>query len=1043
MKNALCLLALLAMIAGVFPGTAVAARNVRAVKIPTNHERIPQKPSLGELRKRIVRDAENREDLYGKGTRLEDLRSDGDGVRIVFSEQFRESAWNPRIVDDVVQRLSVLAEGYSGVRIEIRTEDGVRPLDDFVKLPGRADVFSAGRSERAHPVVRNSVGGGRFPLNGALSGKTIIISPGHGWYYSSNTEEWHTQRGLVNGIIEDFTNWRMAGHVIQALEHAGARVISCRERDIATAEVIVDNDAGSPDYTDGSGWSTSTYVGFNEGSYRTSPTTSTEPMATSAFWSVDLPAPGAYAVYVAFRAGENRVTDARYTVHHGANASTVLVDQTGDDRRWVYIGSYVFSADGAHNEGVELSNFSVESGYVVADTVKIGGGMGSLERNGSSSGKPRWQEAARYWVEFSGAPGEVYHETWTEENSADVTTRPLYADWRGGDLYLSLHSNAAGSGNVGYGTETFMYDGVPVAGSERWRDLVNAEIVGAIRSEWDANWTNRGLKTANFGELRELLTMPGCLTEIGFHDTEYDAFFLKRPPFRATVARAVAKAALDYFESSLPLFPLPVKNIALEALDVGTVRLSWNPQDDATYPNSDPTGYRIYISEGGTGFDNGTLRTTENHYDFDNLSPGMLYAFRVSATNVGGESLWSEPVVARINGWDKPNILIVNGFDRLDASIQEEENNREYALLHAKSIQAAGDYYFLSTSNEAFASGSMSLYPYEMLDWIAGEEAKLTDELDAYRSLSVEERQQIQTFVNQGGNLFISGSEIGWDVAVSADGEAQYLAFLNDTLRAGYVSDDADEYGMKGVDGGIFQGITGTFDDGSHGVYDVDWPDVLAPEQGSTTCMTYSDVSKGLGVCYDGDYRLVYLGIPFESIVGNNRDKVMLSVLNYLAAEQIPVGTDGDRDEDVENIEGVEDVEDGDDDADFDFSEEDADGNEVPDGDLEADAGENPEGDTEVVDGDEEFGEEISEEDADFADAEEDNPSEMSEFDNGLECLPGYERVGGACIKSDDGEGDGGGGGCRQSRGGFPPAMAVFLMFLTAFLVRRRRTGFD
>ena len=49
-----------------------------------------------------------------------------------------------------------------------------------------------------------------------------------------------------------------------------------------------------------------------------------------------------------------------------------------------------------------------------------------------------------------------------------------------------------------------------------------------------------GTQQANFGEVRELSTMPGCLIELAFHDNEDDAEALADPRFRRVAARAIA-----------------------------------------------------------------------------------------------------------------------------------------------------------------------------------------------------------------------------------------------------------------------------------------------------------------------------------------------------------------------------------------------------------------------------------------------------------------------------------------------------------------------
>ncbi len=883
---------------------------------------------------RIFEDIENNAELYPHNAQLLDVQLKERSIVLIFDSTLAQHI-NHASAENMLHRLAALYPEFEGVEVII--DDGGRrnPIDSYLEQPESVTAVKGTRNESIRGIDGESV----FPYDGALKGKRIAISPGHGWYWWEDNSTWNTQRSLVNGIVEDFTNARLADwHVVPALEHAGATVFNCRERDFNTDEIIVDDGSVAPLYTDDGGWWDGAYVvGYGNGKYRVNNATSPDQNDKSAAWTPDFPADGTYAVYINFTSGSNRVTDARYTVIHAGGESTLLVDQTVNGSRWLYIGSYAF-AKGSNGQGVYLSTLSSEADgikVVIADAVKFGGGMGSTVRNGQPSGKPRWQEAARYWVEFVGAPESTYNPSWAE-NDADVTTRPLYANWQGVDAYISLHSNAFDGTARGVGT--WRYDGsnssYPITdGSTELRNYIQEEVLGAIRAEWDSGWVNYGLHTANFGELRVLEEAPGALLELGFHDNAQDAAWLLKPHFRETVARAITKAVFRYFGVTAPLPPRRILNLRTEVVTPGSIRLSWQPQTETTWEGEGvPDSYRIYVSTDGYGFDNGTISTGETHYDFDDLELGRTYYFRVAGVNTGGESLISEPVAARINCTQKPALLIVNGFDRTDRSIQEENNTRDYVVRHARAIENAGNYFFVSASNEAFDSYDLSAADIEMIDWISGEEAGTGGDT-LFQALNVSRRQKLADFLStQNGALFISGSEIAWDAFVGANDE-DYKSWINTYLKADYVSDDAGEYNFVGVEDTIFAGLSGTFDDGTHGTYDVDWPDVLEPYDDSSICATYNDKSKGLAVCKKcSAEKLVYLGIPFETLVGDElRNEVMSRILNFIGeAQQSPFcEEDGDADGDDSGDEDYQI------DGDEDFA---TDGDEVIDGDSEAEA---------------------------------------------------------------------------------------------------------
>src|SRR6185436_1930553 len=100
-------------------------------------------------------------------------------------------------------------------------------------------------------------------------------------------------------------------------------------------------------------------------------------------------------------------------------------------------------------------------------------------------------------------------------------------------------------------------------------------------------------------------------------------------------------------------------------------------------------------------------------------------------------------------------------------------------------------------------------------------------------TFSSAEQAKIATFRNAGGHLFVSGSEIGWDLDRAAGPTAADRAFLNSHLHAdlgGDANDDSGNYNLASTAAGIFGTRTPTtFDDGSRGVYWVQTPDILTP----------------------------------------------------------------------------------------------------------------------------------------------------------------------------------------------------------------------
>ncbi|MEE8336396.1 MAG: glycosyl hydrolase family 18 protein [Candidatus Neomarinimicrobiota bacterium] len=275
----------------------------------------------------------------------------------------------------------------------------------------------------------------------------------------------------------------------------------------------------------------------------------------------------------------------------------------------------------------------------------------------------------------------------------------------------------------------------------------------------------------------------------------------------------------------------------------------------------------------------------------DNLNQDETYFLKIKSGNDQGESSFTE-LLGVVPSVSPAEVLIVNGFDRVSGT----NNTFDFILQHGSAIQAAG-YYFDSASNEAVISGRINLNDYKIVDWILGEEATATG------SFSSQEQKLIEEYLIQGGNLIISGSEVGYDL--DEKGSSDDLLFYANFLKAEYITDAAagrqGTYSAQGVSGSFLDGVQLNFDDGSHGTYDVDWPDGIKPLGQAELILKYGgtdyDSNGGAGIAYRGwfgnsfrEAALVYLAFGFESIYPVEvRNETMLKILDYLEGPTVSV----------------------------------------------------------------------------------------------------------------------------------------------------------
>ncbi|MBN2681678.1 MAG: T9SS type A sorting domain-containing protein [Bacteroidales bacterium] len=331
----------------------------------------------------------------------------------------------------------------------------------------------------------------------------------------------------------------------------------------------------------------------------------------------------------------------------------------------------------------------------------------------------------------------------------------------------------------------------------------------------------------------------------------------------------------DEGQISVPYYPVPEieiaspKSFAMEALGSNTIQFIINTEPGLYY--------YAEFSEDGINFMENTLINLSNPI-FEFYSSESLIYSRIKASD--GEH-FSEPseVLAASVGTFPGEILIVNGFDRATAG-----NTYNFVIQHAEAINNC-IYNFSSCTNEALTDSLLDLNSIPALDYILGEESSIDE------SLNSEEQEVIAGFLDNGGRLFISGSEIAWDLDYL--GSISDKAFFNNYLRAQYVMDAPNNlastyYEMEAVPGSFAWWLEPVFfDDGTHGTYNVAYPDVIEPINGSENFIAYTGPENQFGgVCYEaGSYeeRLVYLAIPFETIYPEEaRNNIMGAVLGYL-----------------------------------------------------------------------------------------------------------------------------------------------------------------
>ena len=632
---------------------------------------------------------------------------------------------------------------------------------------------------------------------------------------------------------------------------------------------------------------------------------------------------------------------------------------------WLYLGTFTFDK-GLNDYGmVVLSNESKEKCVVCADAVRFGGGMGNIARGGQTSGLPRYLEGARYFAQWAGMPYPVYggYEGKNDMND-DINVRSRTVNYLAGkslfnpteeglgipfEMSMALHSDAGFSkedeikGTLGIYTTNFnngrLHAGTDRHASRDLSDILLTQLQRDIRSTFNVDWTRRSLWNRNYSETR-LPAVPSTIVELLSHQHVADMRLGHDPNFKFTVGRALYKAILQYICSQhgrdYVVQPLPVSHFAIRfGQKKNTLELSWQGEEDPLEPTAKPREYIVYTRIGRGGFDNGVRVSSSSHTV--KIEPGIVYSFKVTAVNRGGESFPSEILAAYKAKREKGQILIVNGFDRISGpavidtpdaagfdlsqdpgvpylydislcgaqqnfsrkeagrrlgeSSDEYEgmkiigNTFDYPFVHGKAIQAAGNYSFVTSSDEAVEKGILSLEDYPIVDYILGLEKEDNSSNPArntyYKTFSSPMQRILTSYFQSGGHLLVSGAYVGSDMD-SSQGNKEFIQNILKYRHGNSLKTDGDKIAVRGL------GHTFTLPRlPNEQSYPVTSPDCILPMSPAFPVMTYAIGNTPAAVAYQGsDYRTFVMGFPFESIrEETSRNVIMASILRFLTTD--------------------------------------------------------------------------------------------------------------------------------------------------------------
>jgi len=249
---------------------------------------------------------------------------------------------------------------------------------------------------------------------------------------------------------------------------------------------------------------------------------------------------------------------------------------------------------------------------------------------------------------------------------------------------------------------------------------------------------------------------------------------------------------------------------------------------------------------GEWSFDLGLDGSIEFYANVTPDSPGyMRYYFEITSPN-----LTSPLVIPFTYTTDDANVLIV-----------DDDGAEDYENYYTAALDTLGLSYGMW--DRSFTDSELTtevLQAYRLLIWEAGLN---------YPTLDPEDRDFLSQHLENGGSLFLTGQDIGWELNYSSSGNYD-PAWYHTYLHANWVNDDTNIYWLDGVAGDPITDGMDLHIQGGDGANNQEYPDAIAPRDAdATTILSYRSSSyKGAIRATDSTSgaRVVYLGFGYEAI---------------------------------------------------------------------------------------------------------------------------------------------------------------------------------
>lgn len=199
----------------------------------------------------------------------------------------------------------------------------------------------------------------------------------------------------------------------------------------------------------------------------------------------------------------------------------------------------------------------------------------------------------------------------------------------------------------------------------------------------------------------------------------------------------------------------------------------------------------------------------------------------------------------------------------------DDDGTQSYETYYQAALTANAEAYDVWQVSQSGSPSLDVLKDYGRVIWLTGATSSNT--------LTPADQAALSAYLDQGGRLFVTGQDIGYDIGTDA--------FFGEYLHASYYNDDTNLSSLTGAE--YLNGVSVSL--GGDGVSQA-YPSDIGPLNGAVTVLNWPSPYHSGGVAFTSAvYRMVYFAFGFEGInTAAKRNQVMQLTLDYLGGCELP-----------------------------------------------------------------------------------------------------------------------------------------------------------